>query len=108
MSNILRPNQKAAKPDSENLALACHGCNLFKSNKTESFDETINKTVKLFNPRVDIWREHFVWTGDYTEIVGLTAVGRATVKALNMNRENLINQRKMLHRYGKHPPEDFS
>ena len=104
----ITPESKGGKTASENLALACHGCNLFKSNKTESFDETINKTVKLFNPRINLWREHFVWTSGYSRVVGLTAVGRATVKALNLNRENLINQRKMLHKYGKHPPDDFS
>ena len=104
----IKPESKGGKTASENLALACHGCNLFKSNKTESFDETTTRTVRLFNPRVDVWREHFGWMSDYSEIVGLTAIGRATAKSLNLNRENLINQRKMLHKYGKHPPDDFS
>jgi len=78
---------------------------LFKSNKTEFFDAAIDKTFRLFNPRVDVWSEHFAWTSDFAEIVGLTAIGRATIKALNLNREGLVNQRRMLHKYGKHPPE---
>lgn len=99
------PLSKGGESELDNLALACHGCNLFKSNKTEFFDAVSDKTVGLFNPRKDIWHEHFSWTSDFAEIVGLTTIGRATVKALNLNRESLVNQRKMLHKYGKHPPE---
>ncbi len=90
-----------------NLALACHGCNLFKSNKTEFFDAATDKTVRLFNPRIDIWYKHFTWTSDFTEIVGLTAIGRATIEALNLNRKGLANQRRLLHKYDKHPPISF-
>jgi hypothetical protein len=32
------PESGGGKSDLSNLALACHGCNLFKSNKTEFFD----------------------------------------------------------------------
>lgn len=98
------PDSEGGNTAPENLALSCHGCNLFKSNRTEFFDAATDKTVRLFNPRADVWSEHFVWTGDFTEIVGLTAVGRATIKALNLNREGLINQRRMLRDYGRHPP----
>ncbi len=99
------PQSKGGKSEPDNLALACHGCNLFKSNKTDLFDVTTDKIVRLFNPRIDIWKEHFSWTSDFSEIVGLTAIGRATIEALNLNREGLVNQRRMLHKYGKHPPE---
>lgn len=98
------PQSKGGKSELDNLALACHGCNLFKSNKTEFFDVATDKIVRLFNPRIDVWNEHFIWTSDYAEIVGLTAIGRATIEALNLNRNGLVNQRRMLHKYGKHPP----
>jgi len=52
--------------------------------------------------------KHFIWMSDFSEIAGMTGIGRATVEALNLNREALIKQRKMLYKYGKHPPEDFS
>lgn len=32
------PISKNGKTEIENLALSCHGCNLYKSNKTEGFD----------------------------------------------------------------------
>lgn len=102
------PDSAGGESELNNLALACRGCNLFKSNKTELFDSGTDKTVRLFNPRVDVWSGHFIWTSDFSEIIGRTAIGRATVTALNLNREAIVNQRTMLHKYGKHPPEDFS
>lgn len=104
----IMPESKGGLSDSENLALACHGCNLFKSNKTEFFDAVLGQTVRLFNPRIDVWNRHFVWTSDFAEIVGLTAVGRATIEVLNLNRNGLVNQRRLLYKYGKHPPDNFS
>lgn len=99
------PESEGGKSEPANLALACHGCNLFKSNKLNFFDSVSDKEVNLFNPRIDAWSKHFAWKSGFTEIVGLTAIGRATVEALKLNREGLVNQRKMLYKVGKHPPE---
>ncbi len=99
------PQSKGGKSKLENLALACHGCNLFKSTRTEFFDAVSDKTVRLFNLRTDVWQNHLGWTSDFSKIIGLTAIGRATIEALNLNREGLINQRKIFHKYGKHPPQ---
>jgi len=93
------------KTESPNLALSCHGCNLYKSNQTEGFDTVGKQMSRLFNPRKDIWSEHFGWAKSFTFIVGLTPVGRATVEALKLNRKGLVNQRKILYLFGEHPPE---
>lgn len=98
------PESKGGKSEISNFALACHGCNLFKSDKTDFFDAATDKFIRLFNPRTDLWNNHFVWTSDFTEMVGLTAIGRVTIEALKLNRESLINQRKALYIYGEHPP----
>jgi len=90
---------------SENLALSCHGCNLHKSNKTVGFDVVSEEMVRLYNPRKDIWNDHFAWARSFTFIVGLTPVGRATVETLKLNRKGLVNQRKVLYFFGEHPPE---
>jgi len=37
-------------------------------------------------------------------IVGRTAVGRATVEALHLNRPELLNLRRVLKVVGEHPP----
>ena len=101
----INPISKRGKTTLANLAFACRGCNLFKSDKVENYDVVSNKIVRLFNPRKDIWSEHFTWAKDFTLMAGLTPIGRVTVELLKVNRSNLINQRKMLHKYGKHPPE---
>jgi hypothetical protein len=98
------PESEGGNSEPENLALACHGCNLFKSNKIEFFDSANGKIVRLFNPRTDFWAEHFAWSSDFTEMVGLTATGRATIEALKLNREGLINKRRMSYKYGEYPP----
>ena len=91
--------------DIENLALACQGCNNFKFTKTSAIDPETQSSVPLFNPRLDKWTTHFKWNDRFTAIIGLTSVGRATVKALQLNRENLINQRIVYRAFGIHPPK---
>lgn len=73
------PESKDGASETENLALACHGCNLFKTNRTDFSDPATNINARLFNPRTDLWADHFVWTRDAIEIVGLTSTGRATM-----------------------------
>ncbi len=62
--------------------------------------------MRLFNPREQSWDEHFAWTDSGARIVGKTAVGRATVKALRLNRELLVRARRAWVKAGWHPPED--
>lgn len=89
---------------SENLALSCHGCNLYKSNKISGFDTITDKETRLFHPRSDEWNEHFAWAESFSIIVGLTPIGRATVETLNLNRIGSVNKRHVLFAFGKHPP----
>ena len=91
--------------DLENLALSCQGCNGSKSIKTEAFDLVSQTISSFYNPRKDVWSEHFVWNEDFTEIIGLTAKGRVTVKTLKLNRQRVINLRKILMLAGEHPPK---
>ena len=98
------PISKGGNNDINNLALSCQGCNSHKYNKTMSIDPLTNQEVALFNLRTDIWKEHFSWSYDYTLIIGITKTGRATVEALKLNRNGLINLRKILYKEGEHPP----
>jgi 5-methylcytosine-specific restriction endonuclease McrA len=74
----------------ENLAYACIGCNVRKSNKTHAPDPIDGESAPLFNPRLQRWSDHFCWSSDTFLIVGLTPTGRATVSALSLNRPLLI------------------
>jgi hypothetical protein len=89
----------------ENLALSCQGCNNHKYNKTEGRDSISGQLQPLFHPRRQPWQDHFTWNHDFTIILGLTPTGRATVEALQLNREGLINLRRVLYGAGEHPPQ---
>ncbi len=89
-----------------NLWLACRQCNLTKGTKTHGFDLITFERVELFNPRIQIWNEHFVWSNDQTEILGKTACGRATVSALKLNSPFYTIAREFWKLTGVFPPKD--
>ena len=60
---------------------------------------------RLFDPRADRWNDHFAWSADGLELVGVTPVGRATVNALGLNRDRLKQIRAADLEVGRHPPE---
>jgi hypothetical protein len=69
----------------ENLALACVSCSLRKGARTPAIDPATGDAAQLFHPRLHAWTDHFI--ADVSgEIVGLTAIGRATITLLSMNR----------------------
>lgn len=86
----------------ENLALACVSCSLRKAARQTAIDPQSGKEVTLYNPRHDAWQEHFRWKGAC--IVGLTASGRATIEALDMNRIMILAIREEEAALGRHPP----
>lgn len=86
----------------ENLALACVSCSLRKAARQTAVDPQTGKEAALYNPRQDTWREHFRW--DDVHLVGLTATGRATVAALDMNRILIVAVRREEAAVGRHPP----
>jgi hypothetical protein len=98
------PISKEGDDDDQNLALSCQRCNNFKYNLTHSIDPATGKSVLLYNPRQEDWHTHFRWNDDFTEIIGNTPTGRATVKKLQLNRIGLINLRSLLIPFGLHPP----
>lgn len=94
---IARQHGGADAPD--NLALACHHCNRHKGPNLTGIDPNSNKIVRLFNPRQDVWNEHFALQGLF--MVGLTSVGRATVRVLAMNALDRIQLRIELLEYDR-------
>lgn len=88
----------------ENLAFACQGCNNRKYTNTEAVDPVTQAIVLLYHPRQHNWNDHFAWSDDYSLILGLTPIGRATVEKLQLNRAGLVNLRRILAEAGEHPP----
>ena len=89
----------------DNLAWACLGCNFSKGPATSAIDFLTGSLVPLYNPREDNWETHFEWHEDFTILVGLTPIGRATITRLKLNRPGLINFRSVLVSQGIHPPK---
>jgi hypothetical protein len=98
------PVSKGGLSNSDNLALACNGCNNHKHNKIAGFDAINGTDVLLFDPRTQPWHEHFAWGVDLAFVVGLTPSGRATVDTLQLNRPELLTMRRILQRVHLHPP----
>ncbi|MEZ4731900.1 MAG: HNH endonuclease signature motif containing protein [Caldilineaceae bacterium] len=92
--------------DPENLCLACPNCNLSKAVAVIVVDALTGSSVPLFNPRRQRWSEHFVWIDNYTRIQGRTAIGRATVERLKMNRPRMVSVRQRWAKANLHPPID--
>ena len=80
------------------LALACPDCNAHKGPNLTSIDLETGRLVALFNPRQDMWSEHFSLEGPI--IIGRTPVGRATVRLLYMNEEVRLEMRWRLQQAG--------
>ena len=75
--------QHGGSDEADNLALACHRCNLRKGPNVTGIDPDTEQIVTLFHPRRDDWHGHFRFHGPYIE--GITPNGRATVRVLALN-----------------------
>jgi hypothetical protein len=80
------------------------GCNNHTYNRIEVAEPVSVALVPLYNPRRDQWVDHFAWSDDALLIVGLTPTGRATIAALVLNREGIVNLRQLLVLIDEHPP----
>ncbi|MDX2070628.1 MAG: HNH endonuclease signature motif containing protein [Haliscomenobacter sp.] len=100
------PVVKGGQTIEENLAFACDGCNGHKYDKISGIDPFDKIEVPLFHPRTDHWNDHFEWNEDYTQILGKTSTGRATIVTLKLNRSGLINSRSVFVLVGLHPPSN--
>jgi hypothetical protein len=78
----------------ENLALSCAICNARKGSDLASVDPETGAIVPLFHPRRDRWTDHFRLVGDRIE--PLTPVGRVTVRILQFNHPDQIEERALL------------
>jgi 5-methylcytosine-specific restriction endonuclease McrA len=90
--------QHGGSDDPENLALACHRCNLRKGPNLTGTDPQTGRVTRLFDPRHDRWSGHFVF--EDVCIIGLTPVGRATVHVLDLNDARRLDLRTAIMKRG--------
>ena len=95
------PQSKGGSDVPENLAWCCPSCNLRKSDRVEGADPLTGGVVALFNPRLNVWSDHFGWEG--YEVVGKTPIGRSTIAALQMNGGRRMAIRRAEQQFGLFP-----
>lgn len=78
----------------ENLAWACFDCNTNKSADISGYDEQTGELTPLYNPRTQIWDEHFEMVDAL--IHGKTPIGRVTARLLQMNEQTRLESRREL------------
>ena len=83
--------QHQGSDELNNLCLSCHWCNLFKGPNLSTVVD--GELTRLFNPRADTWSEHF--SSEDGRINGLTTIGTATVRLLNMNDPDRVELRRL-------------
>jgi hypothetical protein len=99
----VKARQHGGLDEIENLALSCSRCNQAKGPNIATIDPDGDgvSMVPLFNPRNDDWNDHFELLDGV--MVGKSAIGRATVFLLNMNKPVRIAMRRELIRQGAWP-----
>lgn len=100
------PEALGGKTEEDNLWLACSLCNQHKNDQIAARDPLTGALELLFDPRHQVWSEHFAWTAEGDFMVGLTPTGRATIIALQVNRPSLVRARQAWVAVGWHPPND--
>lgn len=98
------PMREGGGEDLENLALACFHCNRRKSNKQTATDPETGGSTALFNPRLQLWADHFIWSTDGLLVIPRTATGRATLALMELNRARILEIRRADVEVGRHPP----
>ena len=101
----MTPPLRGGADDESNWALACRACNVHKSDHLNGFDPETGAAVRLYNPRLDRWAEHFRVEARSGAVIGLTAVGRATISRLAMNSPVQLLARRQWMRLKLFPPD---
>lgn len=92
----INPIAKGGLDELQNLALACRVCNLRKLDYVDGFDSISQQQVRLFNPRIDTWDEHFTVQRQVPFLLeGKTSIVRATLERLQMNSSLQLRAREL-------------
>src|SRR5258708_12105178 len=75
--------QHGGSDDPGGLALACDRCNAYKGPNLTSIDPDTGIVTALFNPRGEVWSDHFAVQGRH--ILGLTRTRPATLLLPHIN-----------------------
>jgi hypothetical protein len=90
--------QHGGSNDESNLALCCPQCNRHKGPNVATLEPVTGNFVGFFNPRQDVWLEHFSF--EVGVISGLTPQGLATVTIFRFNEPIRVTERLNLSKLG--------
>ncbi|MHB1422667.1 MAG: HNH endonuclease [Gemmataceae bacterium] len=91
------PRSSGGETILDNLALACPHCNAHKWAHTTALDPLSGASVHLFNPRRQMWLDHFQWSSQELGLLeGKTPCGRATIVQLHINDPDMAAIRQLL------------
>ncbi|CAN5624334.1 hypothetical protein BH11PLA2_BH11PLA2_35440 [soil metagenome] len=90
----IRAHQHHGTDDETSLVWSCPYCNSHKGPNIAGIDPETDQLVRQFNPRTDIWDDHFTIQG--LRILGLTPIGRVTEALFGMNDDVRIKLRAEL------------
>jgi hypothetical protein len=97
----IRSLKHGGSSDLDNLAYGCPDCNAFKGSDIATFIANTDLLTRFFNPRKDIWEEHFdIQNG---AIYGKTSIGEATVRIFKFNDVERLIFRQQLISLGLYP-----
>jgi hypothetical protein len=88
------PRKHGGSDELDNLAWSCFLCNSAKGSEVAAYDPLTGQLVAIYNPRTDLWAEHFQI--DEGTIMGITPIGRVTVMVLQLNRSDRVEVRRLL------------
>lgn len=93
------PTSKGGTTDLENLALSCRACNAYKAS-FEVGSSRSEKVTRLFNPRLDVWSEHFRINFQTMEVEGLSEVALGSIRRLRLNSSAQMKARSLWKDFG--------
>ena len=92
--------QHGGETVAENLAYACLICNRLKGTNLSSVTAS-GELVRLFNPRLHTWKEHFRLEG--AVIQPLSPIAEVTTRLLRLNTAERVARRGILQQFGHYP-----
>lgn len=72
-----------------------------KAANVGSIAERTGILIRLYNPRIDKWPQHFQLNGP--RIAALSEIGEVTVKTLRFNDDERLLEREILQTKGRYP-----
>ncbi len=85
--------------EEHNLCLSCSHCNRSKGSDVATILQ--GRFVRLYNPRIECWSDHFVLDGPL--IKARSRIGTATIHVLGLNEPDRVEKRSLLIQAGCYP-----